>query len=312
MRRLIAALLLCAGVAFPATARAWNRPGHMLTGALAYYQLRERDPAAIPRIIDLLRHHQAWQAWVDSMNAHSVPPQDRDLVAFMYAARFPDDFKSMPGYNASQFSPQHYVDFPFKPAEQPSSVHTQPPEPINLLGAMREHLDVLHDPHATPAARAFALSFVFHLTGDVHQPLHAAQLFTTDFPNGDEGGNRVWVTVPSDSRPWKLHALWDDIVIRSYGFGQIASAARLLLSQPAMRRATFPELGVHNVTRWAQFESYPLAVHRAYLDGALEYGTSEATARPVPSGYLSRARATADRRMVLAGYRLADLLRAHF
>ena len=35
MRRLVASLLLCVGVGFPGTARAWNKPGHMLTGALA-------------------------------------------------------------------------------------------------------------------------------------------------------------------------------------------------------------------------------------------------------------------------------------
>jgi hypothetical protein len=287
----------------------------MLTGALAYYQLRDRDPAAIPRIIALLQHHQAWQMWVDSMNAHSVAAQDRDLFVFMYAARFPDDFKSMPGYDKNRFSPQHYVDFPFKPAGQPSSVHTQPPEPINLLDALPRHLQVLRDPHASDEARAFALSFLFHLVGDVHQPLHATQLFTTDYPNGDEGGNKVFVTVPSDPRPWNLHSLWDAAVIRSYSFGQVRSAAQTLLSQPSMRRATYPELSDHDPRRWARNESYVLAVHRAYLDGALQAGTSEATAKPVPSGYMAGMNgvtATATRRIVLAGYRLSDLLAAQF
>ena len=284
----------------------------MLTGALAYYQLRDRDPAAIPRIISLLQHHQAWQMWVDSMNAHSVAPQDRDLFVFMYAARFPDDYKSMPGYDNARYDPQHYVDFPFKPAGQPSSVHTQDPEPINLLNAFPRHLQVLGDPHATPEARAFALSFLFHLVGDVHQPLHATQLFTTDYPDGDEGGNKVWVTVPSDPNPWKLHSLWDGMVIRAYSFADIRWAAQALLSQPAMQRATFPELANHSVTHWARYESYPAAVHRVYRDGTLQGGTSATTARPVPSGYMSTAHATADRRIVLAGYRLADLLAARF
>lgn len=312
MRRLVASLLLCVGVAFPATARAWNKPGHMLTGALAYYQLRDHDPAAIPRIIALLQHHQAWQMWVDSMNAHSVAPQDRDLVVFMFAARFPDDYKSAAGYENARYDPQHYVDFPFKPAGQPSSVQTQGPEEINLLNAFPRHLQVLRDPHATPEARAFALTFLFHLVGDVHQPLHATQLFTTDYPDGDQGGNKVWVTVPSDTRPWKLHSLWDGMVIRSYAFGDIRTAAQILLSEPAMGRTTFPELADHNLVHWARNESYRTAVHRVYVEGTLQGGTSEATARPVPGGYMSTAYTTADRRMVLAGYRLSDLLSANF
>jgi S1/P1 Nuclease len=313
MRRPAATLLLALAIALPTPARAWNKPGHMLTGALAYYQLRERDPAAIPAIIALLQHHRAWPMWMDSLARDpTAGPQDRDLFVFMYAARFPDDFKGMPDYDKPRYDPQHYVDFPFKPAGQPSSVHTQPPEPVNVLEALPEHLRVLRDPHATPEAKAFALSFVFHLVGDVHQPLHAAQLFTTDYPTGDAGGNLVWVTVPGNARPWRLHGLWDGMVINSYSFGRIDAAARLLLSEPAMRRAAFPQLADHDPRHWARNESYVAAVRRAYLNGTLQGGTTEPTAKPVPAGYMSDARATADGRIVLAGYRLSDLLGARF
>jgi len=313
MRRLAAVLPLALAIALPTPARAWNKPGHMLTGALAYYQLRERDPAAIPAIISLLQHHRAWPMWMDSLaHDHTAGPQDRDLFVFMYAARFPDDFKGMPDYDKARYDGQHYVDFPFKPAGQPSSVHTQPPEHVNVLDALAEHLRTLHDPHATDEAKAFALSFVFHLIGDVHQPLHAAQLFTTDYPTGDAGGNLVWVTVPGNPRPWRLHGLWDGMVINAYSFDKVDAAARTLLSEPAMRRAAFPQLADRDPRHWARNESYVAAVRTAYLGGALQGGASETTAKPVPPGYLSAARATADGRIVLAGYRLADVLRAAF
>jgi hypothetical protein len=35
--------------------------------------------------------------------------------------------------------------------------------------------------------KAGALGWLFHLVGDIHQPLHTTQLFTVDYPQGDRG-----------------------------------------------------------------------------------------------------------------------------
>ncbi|HEX6039095.1 S1/P1 nuclease [Longimicrobium sp.] len=312
MRRTMSLLLLAAGLAFPATAHAWNKSGHMLTGALAYYQLRQSDPAAIPRIIEVLQQHRAWSQWMDALERDATAgPQDRDLFVFMYAARYPDDFKSEAGYNEDVFSPQHYVDFPFKPAGQPASVHTQPPEAINLLQAYPAYVGALASADSSPAAKALALSFLFHLTGDVHQPLHAAQLFTTRYPNGDQGGNLFYIRLPDGSRP-KLHSYWDGIVIRSDRFADVRAAALALLADPALARETYAELSDGSVQHWAQNESFPAAVQTAYRNGTLRASTTEANARLVPDGYVVDATRTAQRRITLAGYRLGDFLGTTF
>jgi hypothetical protein len=39
-----------------------------------------------------------------------------------------------------------------------------------------------------PERRAIALAWLFHLVGDIHQPLHTAQLFTVDYPRRDRAG----------------------------------------------------------------------------------------------------------------------------
>jgi S1/P1 Nuclease len=36
-----------------------------------------------------------------------------------------------------------------------------------------------------PEHKAIALAWPFHLVGDIHQPLHTAQLFTVDYLKGD-------------------------------------------------------------------------------------------------------------------------------
>lgn len=48
-------------------------------------------------------------------------------------------------------------------------------------------------------------AFLFHLVGDVHQPLHCATRFSKEHPEGDFGGNLFKIDHPSGN----LHSFWD-------------------------------------------------------------------------------------------------------
>ena len=80
-------------------------------------------------------------------------------------------------------------------------------------------------------------------------------------------------------------------------------------------RAGLTELAASDPEVWAK-ESFEIATKIAYQDGALRgtpkekrRGCREFTdAAMLPNGYAAIARKIADRRMILAGYRLADLL----
>src|SRR5262249_54722897 len=52
--------------------------------------------------------------------------------------------------------------------------------------------------------KAIALAWLFHLVGDIHQPLHTVQLFTVDYPHGDRGGNEICVRVTRAGQPMNL------------------------------------------------------------------------------------------------------------
>jgi hypothetical protein len=80
--------------------------------------------------------------------------------------------------------------------------------------------------------------------------------------------------------------------------------------------SSFRELDHPEAEAWAK-ESYEIAVKIAYEDGSLR-GTSKGQAKDcravntvtfMANGYPARARLIANRRIYLAGYRLADLLR---
>jgi hypothetical protein len=62
----------------------------------------------------------------------------------------------------------------------------------------------LSSPGIDAEERLFALKFILHLVGDVHQPLHSSD-------NHDRGGNDVKVIVDGFAHPSRanLHAFWD-------------------------------------------------------------------------------------------------------
>ena len=88
-----------------------------------------------------------------------------------------------------------------------------------------------------------------------------------------------------------------------------------LRSRQEFQRSQLTELANTDFESWAK-ESYEIATKFAYLNGKLigapRHGNkdcSTVTPAPVlPAGYVVSASRIADRRMILAGYRLADLL----
>ena len=81
----------------------------------------------------------------------------------------------------------HYINFPFKPEGQPASVQIRDPEPVNILTALAENESTVKKEN-DPERRAIALAWLFHLVGDIHQPLHTAQLFTVEYPKATGAG----------------------------------------------------------------------------------------------------------------------------
>src|SRR5512144_3130603 len=73
-----------------------------------------------------------------------------------------------------------------------SSGRQQPP-PENILTAIAVNERVVRSSGSDPTKRGIALSWLFHLIGDIQQPLHAVQLFSREYPNGDRGGIEICV-----------------------------------------------------------------------------------------------------------------------
>jgi S1/P1 Nuclease len=132
----LTSLVLFTLAVLPLPASAWNIPGHMLSGAIAYQLLQQENRQIIDRVTAVLEKHpwytNQWQG-----RLQDVPVADRGLVLFMQAARWADELRTADRqYHRAQW---HYINWPFKPEGQPATVQTRDPEPVNILTALAEN-----------------------------------------------------------------------------------------------------------------------------------------------------------------------------
>jgi S1/P1 Nuclease len=109
------------------------------------------------------------------------------------------------------------------------------------------------------------------------------------------------------------HRLWDGLITSTNNIGRLRNIATELLSK--FSRVGLKELDQKQPHVWAK-ESYEIAVKISYENGNLR-GTPQGQARDcrdvqdanfISRGYPGIAKLIADRRVYLAGYRMAELL----
>ncbi len=225
---LVSLALLCL---VPTSAYGWNVHGHKVIASIA---LRRLTPAEQKKVLAILNSHPRFDddfdgEMPDAIASGSVPDQNEWL--FQQAAVWPDIARGFSRGLRNKFHRPswHFINLPLflTPADEAAlkpgltvNVSLVPPGPgaapeareqMNVIQAIRHARKVLADPAATKADRALMLSWLFHLVGDVHQPLHSTAMFSRKaFPQGDRGGNLI------DTEQRKnLHSLWDSLLGQS-------------------------------------------------------------------------------------------------
>lgn len=182
----------------------------------------------------------------------------------------------------------HFVNIPYAATRyDPARDCRASPKGDCVVAAVERYETALADAALPLAQRREALKFLVHFVADAHQPLHCIDR------DGDGGGNRTPVTFFGVATT--LHMVWDVSIIerRSYDWGaQVAALETWIAGQNAKT------LGAGTAAEWAM-ESHRAAVDVAYAvpaDGVLG------------EDYYRRARPVVERRLALAGIRLARLL----
>ncbi len=198
----------------------------------------------------------------------------------------------------------HYINYPLKPPRFPFEPGTAPEDDI-LYGIQQceKSLSARNEP---AESRAVHLSWLIHLIGDLHQPLHCSTLVNETWPTGDKGGNDFYVKPAREGI--RLHSFWDGLLgTRSHPQSEVNEAIRLAAEHP---RKSLPEVKRGTPKKWS-LEGRSLAIEKAYLHGELKGSTTPDNAPALPEGYTKATKTVAEKQAAIAGYRLADEVRKY-
>jgi hypothetical protein len=283
------------------SAAAWSPEGHMVTGAMAYEELRATDPRVIEKILELMAQHPDHGSF--EVAAKGATGEARGRRVFMEMARWPDDIRK----GMYDHPTWHYASKPLIDPRRPPPAIPRDATAGSAVEAYALNLSVAGDPRAPAPERAIALCWVFHLVGDIHQPLHAADGYSADYPHGDHGGGLRYVRDPQSPQQSSLHWFWDQAANRS----DDTAAARADDLRTTLPREKFAELAgrakpAEEFVSWAS-ASYALAAAQVYR-ADLSTSANEQQAPALSAAYVANSTAVAERQITLSGYRLADVL----
>jgi hypothetical protein len=313
--RCIRNLILLACKAF-----GWNNLGHKVVAELAWHQL---DAESKQSIVDTLRRHPRFdQDFVPKMedDAAKGDKARQDHWLFQHAATWPDQIRKNKEYDRPLW---HYIDLPYYLSASDQRVianrlpvnispvynNSTKLDQMNVLQAIAYCHTTLRS-QASPQVKAVAYCWLFHLVGDIHQPLHSTALFdVAHFPKGDEGGNKILL-----KRGKNLHALWDGLLGREYYMRNVKKAAKELDHRDKYRDILDSAGKETDPHKWAD-ESHKLCKTFVYdqviLNAVRNAPAGEDIAQiELPEGYYKEAGERALRRIVAAGVRLGVVLRS--
>ena len=298
MPKLIASVLL---LTLPTAALAWNDKGHMVTARLAWRQLTEGQRA---QVLSVLKKHPHYEEYLAARRPEGFSEEE---WVFMRAATWADWVRG----GAFDHPTWHYINYPIVPAGSAvdPAKHEPPDKQENIVNQLAVCVHKVKS--GTYEEKAVYLTWLFHLVGDIHQPLHCTAVFSERFPEGDRGGNLAMIRIRSS--PFNLHSFWDGLLGRGLTAGDIGKDVQEIEEVMKEKGAEIEkELAAHQTfASWAR-EGWQLSKEVVYLDGQLKVAVarSDEDAPPAPAEYAPRCGRVARVQIGKAGRRLAEQLKS--
>jgi hypothetical protein len=253
MKNFFALFMLLLLVFQTSVAFAWGSKGHKLVARIATTQLK-------PAVKDSL------SLYLDKMNLED-------------AATWMDDVRGDHTYDYQ--TTWHYIDMDKGTTYSDTSTN-------NAVWAIHKAIHEIENRGSYSKLEiATDIKILFHLVGDIHQPLHAA------YP-ADQGGNKVIVYIDQTSS--NLHRVWDTNILEDY-----------ILPQPL----TWTNLSKYSPEEIAQMKDTSVVdwmnESRSYLDQAYDFKHDIITKQ-----YIEANKPVIEKRLLFAGVRLGRLLNRLF
>lgn len=277
-------------VLFAGTVYSWSGPSHIIIYMIARKEIGEKQTALVDKIIA------------------ELPEPDVNYKNPYEIAMWPDDLKSyFKGLNGFHFYDQLFYD-----GIDPKDVTAVVDPVYNVANAVIICYNTLK--HKAPFPfhfdgrfeKSFALRYLIHTVGDLHQPLHAASRCTKQKPGCDGGGNGFKIKKSAFTN--NLHALWDHVMdlipfesrpLTQKGIGRYQARADEITKQ-FPRSSLAADLAIKDIWEIAR-KNFEIAVNYAYKDIRENEEPSEQ--------YIKSRYEICKRQIALAGYRLADMLK---
>jgi len=296
-------------------AAAWNSFGHMTVGDIAYEHM---TPEAKERAMQLIELNPSYDKW-KSLAGDNASDDETNRKIFSMATTWADDIKGDKSYHADgthvgntppdgPIATQnigyadknlhkywHFDEHSFSTDGTPVEP-TQVPNAATQIEAFRKTLAS----DAPDELKSYDLTWMLHLVGDIHQPLHATARVDQHHPNGDVGGN--FVKIECDDCPKNLHELWDQSLGPSGDFTIMPDTNAVQQADANFPPAPASAVNNLDAASWG-LESFNLAKQFVYKDLPPGDGPFQLT-----DAYRDNAKAIAQTQAELAGERLAKIL----
>ncbi|MHA3773992.1 S1/P1 nuclease [Verrucomicrobiota bacterium sgz303538] len=296
------------------SALSWDDTGHQVVAAIAWSQL---SPEAQRKVILLFpddpksREHIIFTP--SKKQGTPEDPYPHTVYNRITVANWMDDLRDN-SYD-KPLGQWHYVDRPFFDGIEPKLAVPESPNAREKIIEMINSLQRLRNVKAGKeysedrSKAAYALATLYHLVGDVHQPLHCVSRYSPGLENGDAGGNFFKIG-PKDSD--KLHSYWDaagglfDFVKLGREFDADSQQKLDEYTQRVLQRwdaQLHPDWKNYSPEEWVE-ESFQIAKRDVY--SGVKHNE-----RPGQE-YQNKVQQIAAERIATAGYRLAAVLNQIF
>jgi hypothetical protein len=313
----ILVLLLC--LSFTNLSYAWNAAGHQLMAAITWdlLSVEQQD-----YWVDILEHHPRFKKDFKDHTTKYVKrnPDTYKEWVFRRASTWPDIARGIPAKQRDKYhhGSWHYINFPIyldkkvdtKFVNRKTKWHGVFNNDLNIIQALKGNIEVLSKQGASKKEKAVALSWVLHLTGDSHQPLHSTALFSKNyFEKGDRGGNLIQIS--GQGQVTNLHWFWDSRLDNTTSFRIIDLKAKKLNGK---NHANALKNQNKSIKSWLK-DSNKLAKKHVYTPALLsilknnEKNSKNQPTIEISNNYNIQARDVSNALIVDAAYKMASLLK---
>lgn len=235
----------------------WGVVGHRAIGQIAHHHLTKKAQVAVKNLLGS-----------ESLAMVSTYPDEiRSYEKFAYTA------------------PWHYVNLPQGLSYADFTKQLTSMDKPNIYKAILQCTNDLKDSNKTKEEKIFALKFLVHLVGDLHQPMHTGR-------SEDSGGNGIKIKLMR--KEGNLHGLWDSGLIDYAGmsYKELAADCDVIAKEEELAWQK------DEVAKWA-FESYQMS-QELYKEAA-ENPEFDYNYYPKHADFIKK-------RLAQAGIRLAGIL----